>query len=222
MTVDPSVEAAVRLSELALDVAEQAHPAGMVARVAELAAKLIDCAAADIIRVNRLGQLRIIASSDPGLSGRTEQAWRRWPHMAGALTGDMAMALQRSSYMQQLRAGTGIVQELIIPLDAGSADHGYLRFLFTQPRAAAANRDLISAFCAHAALALDRAALLTQVENLRIALDSNRQIGAAAGVLMARGHLTYEQAVDQLKTSSSNSNRKLREIAAEVLATGQL
>jgi GAF domain-containing protein len=224
MTVDPSVEAAVHLSELALDVAEQTHPAGMMDRVAELAAKLIDCAVADIIRVNRLGQLRIITSSDPEVSGRTERAWRRWPHLpqtADVQTDHIAMVLQRSSYMQQLRAGAGIVQELIVPLRAASTEHGYLRFLFTEPRAAAVDRALISAFCAHAALALDRAVLLTQVESLHNALDSNRQIGAAVGVLMANGNLTYAQAVDRLKTRSRNSNRKLRDIAAEVLSTGQ-
>jgi AmiR/NasT family two-component response regulator len=61
-----------------------------------------------------------------------------------------------------------------------------------------------------------------QVESLRFALDSSRQIGAAVGVLMARRNLTYAQAVDQLKTSSTNSNRKPRDLAAEVLLIGQL
>lgn len=224
MTVDPAVEAAVHLSGLALDVAEQANPAGMVGRVAELAAKLVDCSASDIIRVNGRGQLRIIASSDPGLSGHTEKAWRRWPHTplsGNGSTDRMAMVLQRSSYMQQLRAATGIVQELIVPLRAGSTDHGYLRFLYTDPSAAGSNRALISAFCAHAAIALDRAALLTQVVSLRAALDTNRQIGAAVGVLMARANVTYAQGLERLKANSANSNRKLGDIAAEVMLTAE-
>lgn len=213
------------MSELALDVAGQPEPADMISRVAESAAKLIDCAAADLIRVAGAGRLRIVASSDPALSAHTEQAWRRWPHtpMSAARSADgTEMVLQRSSYLQQLRAATGIVQELIAPLRAGEVDHGYLRFLFSEPLAGSTNGALISAFCAHAVIALDRAALLTQVHSLRVALDSNRDISAAVGVLMARGNLTYAQGLHHLKEASAHANRKLRDIAAEVLLIGQL
>jgi GAF domain-containing protein len=222
VTVEPRAEVAVHLADLARDVADQADPASMIDRVAQLAAKVINCSAADIIRVDRRGQLRISASSDPNLSGRTAQAWQRWPHAPEEPTHSIEMVLQRSSYMQQLRAGTGIVQELIAPLRAGSTNHGFLRFLFARPRGATADRALISAFCIHAAIALDQAALLTQVDNLRVALNSSRQIGAAVGVLMARGNLTYPQAAEQLKTASMNYNRKLSDIADDVLLTGQL
>lgn len=66
----------------------------------------------------------------------------------------------------------------------------------------------------------NRAALLNQMENLRLALDSNREIGAAVGVLMTRQQLTYSEALNHLKKVSQNTNRKLRDVAAEVFYTG--
>lgn len=65
-------------------------------------------------------------------------------------------------------------------------------------------------------LATDRA------ENLLRALESNREIGVAMGVLMQQHRLTREQAFDVLRVASQDSNRKLTDIAAEVALTGQL
>jgi hypothetical protein len=104
----------------------------------------------------------------------------------------------------------------------GPTDHGHLRFLFTQPCAGSADRTLITAFCAHAAIAPDRAALLVQVDNLQVALTSNRIIGAAVGVLMARHGVAYPDGMSQLKTASQNANRRLLDVANDVLCTGQL
>jgi AmiR/NasT family two-component response regulator len=55
-----------------------------------------------------------------------------------------------------------------------------------------------------------------------MALTSNRQIGVAVGVLMAREKVTSERAFDLLRQRSNNTNRKLRDVAEEVALTGQL
>lgn len=65
-------------------------------------------------------------------------------------------------------------------------------------------------------LASDRA------ENLMKALESNRDIGVAMGVLMQTHRFTREQAFDVLRVASQDSNRKLADIAAEVAETGVL
>ncbi len=62
----------------------------------------------------------------------------------------------------------------------------------------------------------------SQVADLRAALASNRQIGAAIGVLMNSGRLTEEQAFTQLREASQHSNRKLRDVADDVIHTGAL
>lgn len=225
MTLHVSTRTGIELSELVLDIAGQRHPADMVNRVAELAATLIDCAAADLIRVTGRGELRITASSDPQLSELTANAWHRWPHPAIPEfhpAGDTAATVQGGGYRQQLRTDTGVVQEFVVPLVTGPTDHGYLRFLFTEGATGPTDCRLITAFCAHAVVALDRAALLIEIDNLRLALDSNRTIGAAVGVLMGRHGLTYSAGLHQLKTASQNVNRRLHDVAGDVLTTGQL
>jgi hypothetical protein len=62
----------------------------------------------------------------------------------------------------------------------------------------------------------------SRATNLETALASNREIGQAIGVLMATHKLTSEQAFGLLRTVSQNSNRKLRDIADEVIHTGVL
>jgi len=61
-----------------------------------------------------------------------------------------------------------------------------------------------------------------QAANLRKALASNRQIGAAMGILMARHHITADQAFAELRSASQQNHQKLRDVAEEVLFTGEL
>ena len=57
---------------------------------------------------------------------------------------------------------------------------------------------------------------------LERALESNREIGIAIGILMAEHRYTREQAFDQLRIASQRLNRRLRDLAEEVRDTGQL
>ena len=57
---------------------------------------------------------------------------------------------------------------------------------------------------------------------LDAALHTNRRIGAALGILMARHRLTHEQAFLRLRQESQNSNRKLRDLAEDILETSEL
>lgn len=61
-----------------------------------------------------------------------------------------------------------------------------------------------------------------EIFHLRRALESNREIGAAVGVLMAQHRVTREQAFDLLRMASQNSHRKLVDIARDVVETGTL
>ncbi len=86
--------------------------------------------------------------------------------------------------------------------------------------------ELLARVRTHYELAKLREYALNQAEdkaaNLERALASNRQIGAAMGILMARLHLTDQQAFDLLRKASQNRHRKLRDIAEEVMMTGEL
>jgi AmiR/NasT family two-component response regulator len=61
-----------------------------------------------------------------------------------------------------------------------------------------------------------------QAEGLQIALESRDVIGQAKGILMAREHVTADEAFDILRTTSQHLNVKLRELAARVAETGEL
>lgn len=58
--------------------------------------------------------------------------------------------------------------------------------------------------------------------NLETALESNRQIGIAVGIIMATHRLTPERSFEMLRLASMNHNRKLRDIAESVVMTGTL
>ena len=56
------------------------------------------------------------------------------------------------------------------------------------------------------------------IAELREALESRTVIGQAQGILMARQRVTEEEAFDVLRRASQRTNRKLREIADELVA----
>jgi ANTAR domain len=61
-----------------------------------------------------------------------------------------------------------------------------------------------------------------KAENLDVALQSSRNIGAAIGILMSLHKISQTQAFDLLCVASQRSNRKLRDLALEVVDTGWL
>lgn len=80
----------------------------------------------------------------------------------------------------------------------------------------------VALLSAHAAPAAALVAERERTANLLRALASNRSIGVAMGVLMARHRITADEAFDLLRTASQHSHRKLRDIAADVAETGAL
>ena len=62
----------------------------------------------------------------------------------------------------------------------------------------------------------------TTVGQLRQALQTNRTIGTAVGMVMTQFGLDQQRAFQVLVRSSQQGNRKLHDIAAEVVRTGSL
>jgi DNA-binding response OmpR family regulator len=86
--------------------------------------------------------------------------------------------------------------------------------------------ELLSRLRTHYELARERQRRLLQAEvranNLEVAVATNRRIGMAVGVLMAREKVTSETAFQRLRQQSNRTNRKLRDVADEVVLTGDL
>lgn len=74
----------------------------------------------------------------------------------------------------------------------------------------------------HGALVAERAAAQEKAQNLTTALKNSREIGVAMGILMNAGKVTRDQAFDLLRIVSQHTHRRLADIAAEVVDTGQL
>lgn len=72
-----------------------------------------------------------------------------------------------------------------------------------------------------AGVVLERIALLERIYNLEQALKARTVIGQAQGILMERHRLTAAQAFDRLRVTSEHLNRKLRDVAADLVHTGE-
>lgn len=79
------------------------------------------------------------------------------------------------------------------------------------------SRAIGAVLAAHAAIAMLSAGLSEDTDNLKTALDTNREIGIAIGILMHAENLSREQALDFLVDSSQRLNRKLRDVAAAIV-----
>ena len=192
MEQSETVAAVDPLAELSADRLAASDSRVVAAAIVDLGRRVIPGHTVEIVRPGARGSMVVMASSHPG-----------------ELPPDPL--------------ATDDVRALVFPLTVAERNYGHLRFRVRndgEPEAWC--RRAAETLAAHAALALDRAALLEQIANLRTAVDSNREIGAAVGVLMGRRMITYRAAFELLRTASQDANRKLREVAAEVLYVGDL
>ena len=74
----------------------------------------------------------------------------------------------------------------------------------------------------HAALAMVAAMRRERIDNLERALQTNREIGVAIGILMTRHLATQQQAFDLLRVASQHTHRKISDLAQEIIETGDL
>ena len=86
--------------------------------------------------------------------------------------------------------------------------------------------ELLARIRMHVELARLREYAVSQAEdeaaNLRVALSSNRRIGAALGILMYRFKIGNDESFTLLRETSQRLNRKLGDIADDVVLTGEL
>jgi GAF domain-containing protein len=96
--------------------------------------------------------------------------------------------------------------------------------LYSSRLAAFASVDLtlVDALAAQCAAAMATAVEREQNEHLQRALESNRQIGIAIGILMNSRKITSEDAFGVLRVASQRLHRKLHDVALSVAETGAL
>jgi GAF domain-containing protein len=115
----------------------------------------------------------------------------------------------------------GVHSSLSLPLLAADDGVGALNLYGASQRVFDGLDDGAATFAASAAitlanaLAFHRAAELS--EQLSEGLESRDVIGQAKGILMARERIDADAAFDRLREMSQHANRKLRDIAAELV-----
>ncbi|GAA1479164.1 GAF and ANTAR domain-containing protein [Nocardioides aestuarii] len=97
---------------------------------------------------------------------------------------------------------------------------GALNLYSSQPNAFdTVDRDHGVALAAHAAVAVVCA---QHADQMRVALDSRTVTAQATGILMERHGLPADTAFDVLRRVSSQTNRKLRDVAQELVMSGHV
>lgn len=108
------------------------------------------------------------------------------------------------------------------PVEGQPSYRGMLSMRFYGLRPTVAHALFGQLLVEHAIALVLREQLAAKIANLQCALGSNREIGAAMGILMARHQLTADQAFDLLRRTSQHCHRRIVSIAAEVMETGAL
>jgi hypothetical protein len=139
------------------------------------------------------------------------------------LTNDLTMASEWPAFARRAVEETGVRSMLSYRLFLNDGNRGALNFYAMKPDAfdmsAVATGSIFAAYASMAQLA---ALHQDQAINLSRAVESNREIGVAMGILMANKRQTQEQAFTDLRIASQHLHRKLRDIATEVIYTGAL
>jgi hypothetical protein len=125
-------------------------------------------------------------------------------------------------------ATRGVLSALSVSLGDATEDgtttaHASLNLYSTSSGAFSATSILLaSMLAAHAGPRWELACTTARVADLETALTSQADIGPAIGLLMARRGINHDQARALLLAASQHSNRKARELAIDIIATGDL
>jgi hypothetical protein len=220
---------AAEFAQLASAVHGDGDNASALQRVAELTVKYVDgCSWASITEIhNGVGRSLCTSDSVAAQVDAIQHALGEGPCMQSAaednnyLLFDVIDEPRWPNFAAQAAAETSVRCVLAIRLLGGES--AALNLYGAEPDAF--NDEAVSDASILAANATGLV-LLTAVEDerqhLELALQSNRQIGMAMGVLMAHHKITEQQAFNLLRAASQRLHRKLRDVAFEITETGEL
>jgi len=126
-----------------------------------------------------------------------DERWPTWGPMTVAETGIRSMLCFRLFVQSDTVGALNLYSRDVGSFDADDRDHGV-------------------ALAAHAALAVVAS---RAIETLNLALDTRTVIAQATGILMERFGLDADRAFAVLRRVSQDSNRKLRDVAQELVIT---
>jgi len=195
------------------------------ASVSEAAGDAIECAVT--VKMSRR-PATAAGSSDRAVElDRMEQAIGDGPclaalrQMSPVVIGDVSSD-PRWPELNRKFAEAGVHSSLGVPLEITGGASAALNFFASKPGVFTADvYDKALGFAAaahntlHLSVRLDTAQ--NRAENLDAAMKSRTAINMACGVIMAQNRCTQEEAMEILTNVASNRNRKLRDIATELI-----
>ncbi len=218
-------------ASLARDLVEQHDHDLALRRIADVAIAATGCSAAGIARPVGRGLVFDYASDmdllthvfrilrDTG-QGPAPDAIRSGYII---LVADIAADTRWPAYRDRIIAETPIRSLLACGLALNGAALGALVLYSDQAGYFTDSRlQFATIYARHAAIALSRIADQSRIDNLELALRSNRTIGAAMGIAIATLGVTMDEAFDLLRLASQNGNRKLSALAADIVAAGDI
>lgn len=195
------------------------------AAVSEAAGQEIDCAVT--VKVHRKPTTAAGSSKRAVELDRLEQALGDGPcikalrDMSPVIIDDVLTDL-RFPELNQKFAERGVHSSLGVPLEISGKASAALNFFASKPAAFTANvydKALGFAAAAHNTLQLSVriGTAESRAEDLDAAMQSRTAINLACGVIMAQNKCSQAEAMEILTKVSSNRNRKLRDVATELI-----
>ncbi|MGY1704830.1 GAF and ANTAR domain-containing protein [Geodermatophilus sp. SYSU D00697] len=201
-------------------------------RIAQLAREAVPGAAAASVTLIERGEARSVGVTGPLAAALDERQYATGfgPCMEAALTGAPVLiedtsdeAVHRDFAVLARRLGVTSVLSVGLPLEHRLV--GSLNVYCAGGRLDGAAAELVTRFAHHASVTVDNAAQYAGatdlVAQLRTALESRAVIEQAKGVLMERHGCTPDEAFERLVTKSQRKGRKLRLVAADLVASVQ-
>lgn len=229
MTETTSADAVLeRVAEIARALAEAQSLDEVLQRIVDLGAQHVErCDGVSVMFVQRRGRI-----STPAFSSETARVSDLAQYEAGEGPCLSSMEEHRTIVIDDLEtdgrwptfagkmADLGVRSMCSIRLFLEGDTLGALNFYASQPDAFE-RRDVLhgEVFASHAAVAL-RAAITEM--GLETALRSRDVIGQAKGVIMSQQAATADEAFARLRALSQRQNRPLRDVADDVVRTGEV
>ena len=224
------------LAELFADVARQleaeSSPEGTQDRVTRAALVTIaGCDHASISIIRRRGGIDTVSATDdvPTRVDAIQYATGQGPCLdaiadhGAEIIDDLALDERWPAFSRRTFEETGVRSMLSFRLFVQDDTIGALNLFSRRPAAFDENGCVVgTVLAAHAAIAMSASRDRERAEQLQDALQSNREIGMAIGVLMGRTGATQDEAFAALRRASQHLHRRLREVAADVVVTGQI
>jgi GAF domain-containing protein len=232
VTDSEQADLAETFAEIARQLEAEASPEKTQDRVTQAAVTTVDgCDHAAISIVRRRGGIQTVAATDdvPPRVDAIQYETGQGPCLNAIFEhetyqiDDLAGDERWPAFSHRAAEETGVRSMLSFRLFVRGDTIGALNLYSRQPDAFDDHDCAVgTVLAAHAAVALSAAQEHERAEHLEGALRSSREIGMALGVLMGRGGVTQDEAFTLLRRASQHLHRKLRDVAAEVVDTGEL